>query len=118
MKKTMIAVAGSLLLSGAAVAQMPHPGGWDSGAFWRGAPDSPRERIAFLQDRIDRGRADGSLDRHEADRASRELNGVRQWIHRLHWEDDGRLTPDQRGRVQARLDQLSAQIRWARHNGW
>ena len=110
-----------MLLSGAAVAQMPPPGPpprWDAGAFWRGAPDSPRERIQFLQDRVNRGVADGSLDRREARRVNRELDGVRQWIHRMHWEDAGRLTPDQRGRVQGRLDQISRQIRWLRHNGW
>jgi len=119
--KRLLAVTTAILLSGAAMAQMPPPGprpAWDAGAFWRGAPDSPRDRIQFLQDRINRGIADGSLDRREAWRANRELNGVRQWIHRMHWEDAGRLTPDQRARVQARLDQISSQIRWMRHNGW
>ena len=51
-------------------------------------------------------------------RVNHELDGVRQWIHHMHWEDEGRLTPDQRGRVQSRLDQISGQIRWMRHNGW
>ncbi len=144
MKKFLFA-ATALLLSTAAVAQMPPgqgwnggppppgagPGwnhgpdgdrdrgrGWDGNAFWRGAPDSPRDRIEFLQDRINRGRADGSLNRHEAMRVSGELNGLRHWIQRMHWQDQGRLTPDQRGQVQARLDQISQQIRWMRHNGW
>ncbi|MBV9527333.1 hypothetical protein [Sphingomonas sp.] len=122
MKRLLLTVAASMLVAGAAQAQPapppPPPGAWDAGAFWRGAPDSPRERIQFLQDRINRGISDGSLDRHEAWRANRELNGVRQWIRRMHWEDDGRLTPDQRARVQARLDDLSRQIHWMRHNGW
>lgn len=123
--KGLIFGATVMLLSGAAVAQMPPPGpppgpppAWDAGAFWRGAPDNPNDRIHFLQDRVNRGVADGSLDRHEAWRVNRELNGVRQWIHRMHWEDAGRLTPDQRARVQGRLDQISQQIRWLRHNGW
>jgi hypothetical protein len=34
----------------------------------------------------------------------------------MHWNGE-RLTPDQRARVQARLDQISRQIRWMRHNG-
>jgi len=34
----------------------------------------------------------------------------------MHWQGE-RLTPDQRARVQARLEQISQQIRWARHNG-
>ncbi|WP_404712417.1 hypothetical protein [Sphingomonas sp. MMS24-J13] len=119
MKRTILAMTAGLLVAGAAVAQ-PYPprAPWDAGAFWRGAPDSPRERIQFLQDRVNRGLADGSLNRREAMRVNRELNGVRQWIRRMHWEDAGRLTPDQRARVQDRLDQISRQIRWLRHNGW
>jgi hypothetical protein len=122
MKRKIIAIAASLLVAGIASSQpMPPPapgGAWDGGAFWRGAPDNPRERIDFLQDRINRGVADGSLNRHEARHANDQLNGVRQWIHRMHWEDGGRLTPDQRAQVQQRLDSISRQIRWARHNGW
>ena len=122
MNRTAIALMAALLGSSAACAQYgPPPGaprGYDAGAFWRGAPDSPYQRIQFLQDRANHGAADGSLDRREAMRVNHELDGVRQWIHRMHWEDEGRLTPDQRGRVQARLDQISGQIRWMRHNGW
>ena len=124
--KRLFTLSAATLLAGCAVAQMPPPPPpgammhqrWDRDAFWRGAPESPHERIDFLQARIDHGMADGSLDRHEGARANHELNGIRQWIHRMHWEDAGRLTPDQAARVQARLDQLSGQIRWMRHNGW
>ena len=94
------------------------PGAYDAGAFWRGAPDSPYQRIQFLQDRVDRGIADGSIDRREAARVDRELNGVRGWMHHLHWEDAGRLTPDQRAQVQGRLDGISRQIHWMRRTGW
>lgn len=112
MKKIATTIAAALLCATAASAQ------YSAGAFWRGAPDSPRERIQFLQDRINRGMSDGSLSRGEAMRANRELNGVRAWIRNMHWQDGGRLTPEQRGRVQARLDQVSSRIRWMRHNGW
>ena len=126
MKQITMGILGALLSATAASAQFgpppgpPHgpPSAYDRGAFWRGAPDSPYQRIQFLQDRVNHGLADGSLDRHEGLRVNRELNGVRQWIHRMHWEDEGKLTPDQRGRVQVRLDQISGQIRWMRHNGW
>ena len=30
-------------------------GAWDRDTFWRGAPADPRQRIQFLQRRIDRG---------------------------------------------------------------
>lgn len=116
MKLLAIALAAAGVLSaGAATAQA---GPWNPGAFWRGAPASPYQRIQFLQDRVNHGLADGSLDRREAGRVNGELNGVRQWIHHMHWEDEGRLTPGQLGQVQGRLDGISRQIHWMRHNGW
>jgi hypothetical protein len=147
MKKVLF-VATALLLSTAATAQMPPQPGWNGGsqqgwnggpppppnggpqpgwhggqrwdgnAFWRGAPEGPRERIQFLQERVNRGMADGSLDRREGMRVNRELNGVRQWIRRMHWQGAGRLNPDQRAQVQGRLDQISQQIRWMHHLSW
>ena len=117
MKKLVIAVVASAIAATPAAAQWaPQPGPWNPNACWRGAPANPYERIQFLQNRVNRGVADGSLDRREAWRVNRELNGVREWIRRMHW-NGGRLTPDQRARVQARLDDISRQIRWMRHNG-
>lgn len=120
MKIIAIALAATALVpASAAVAQYgPRPAPWNAGAFWRGAPDNPYQRIQFLQDRVNSGIADGSLDRREAYRVNGELNGVRQWIRRMHWYDAGRLTPDQRAQVQGRLDGISRQIRWLRRNGW
>jgi hypothetical protein len=116
MKSVALAiVAAGLLIGGAAYAQREP---WNPGAFWQGAPDSPYQRIQFLQDRVNRGMADGSLDRREAGRVNHELNGVRQWIHHMHWEDAGRLTPGQRDQVQSRLDGVSRQIHWMRHKDW
>ncbi len=116
MKIIAIALAAtSLMTAGAASAQA---GPYNPGAFWRGAPDSPYQRIQFLQDRVNQGMSNGSLDRREAARVDHELNGVRQWIHHMHWEDEGRLTPGQLGQVQGRLDGISRQIRWMRHTGW
>lgn len=116
MKWILIAAAASIVAVSPATAQWRHDDARSPNAIWRGAPDNPYERIQFLQDRVNRGVADGSLDRREAWRANRELNNVRHWIRRMHWRGD-RLTPDQRARVQARLDEISRQIRWARHNG-
>jgi hypothetical protein len=114
-------VAAALLTPGLAVAQPappPSTGDWNPDAFWRGAPEGPRERIEFLQDRINRGKQDGSLDPHEADRAQRELDGVRGWVRRSHYDNGGPLTAEQRDRIQGRLDAISRQIRWMRHDGW
>jgi hypothetical protein len=114
------AVTAGLMGANVAMAQPGQwaPGQWNPGTFWRGAPDNPYERIHFLRERVNRGRADGSLDRREAVRVSRELDGVEQWIRRMHWVDAGRLTPDQRAQVQGRLDGISRQIHWMRRNGF
>ncbi|WP_114229095.1 MULTISPECIES: hypothetical protein [Sphingomonas] len=115
MKKIYLAAMAVAIVAAPAAAQWA-PGPWNPNTFWQGAPDNPYERIQFLQDRVTRGLSDGSLNRREANRISGEINGVRNWIQRMHWEG-GRLTPDQRARVQARLDQISRQIRWMRHDG-
>ena len=120
MKRILMATVATMIVTSPALAQWgprPHHQSWDSNSFWRGAPDNPYDRVQFLQERINRGVADGSLDRREAWRANRELNGVRQWIRRMHWQNGGQLGPDQRAAVQARLDALSRQIRWMRHYG-
>ena len=118
MKRIIMALlAGSIAATPALAQWTPRHGQtWDRNTIWQGAPDNPYQRIQFLQDRINRGVADGSLDRGQAWRANRELNNVRQWIRRMHWQGE-RLTPDQRQRVQARLDDISRQIRWMRRNG-
>jgi hypothetical protein len=117
MKRIMMAALATMIVASPAAAQYGHPReAWSPNAFWRGAPDNPVERVQFLQDRINRGMADGSLSRGEGLRANRELNGVRQWLRRMHWENGGRLRPEQRARIQARLDSISRQIRWMRHN--
>jgi hypothetical protein len=70
--------------------------------FWQGAPEGLQQRIAWLQQRIERGVADGSLTRAEARRAQVELNNLRRQADML----------DQR------LDNLSRTIRWSRNNGY
>jgi opacity protein-like surface antigen len=69
--------------------------------FWQGAPDGLQQRIDWLQQRIQRGRADGSLDRQEARRAQLQLDALRRDADVL----------------QQRLDDLSRNIRWSRNNG-
>lgn len=111
----MLALAGAMLATAPATAQMR---GYDSNAFWRGAPEGPPERIAFLQQRIDRGMSDGSLDRREGMHAQRDLNSIRRVAMTMRRRDGGTLNPTDRAYVQDRLDRLSSQIRWRRHNGW
>ncbi len=117
--KILCGAAGIALLSCAPVAaqraQDWHANtsaGWNHDDFWRGAPDSPRERIAFLQQRIDRSAADGSLNRREARRVQYQLSSIRDDLMRMR----GRMTPERRDMINQRLDDLSRQIRWARNN--
>jgi hypothetical protein len=86
-------------------------GGWDRDAFWRDAPREPRQRIVFLQRRIDRGITDGSLDRREARNAQRELSSIQRDARRL------RPSAANDQLLQRRLDDLSQRLRWARNNG-
>jgi len=87
-------------------------GSWDRDAFWRDAPADPRDRIPFLQRRIDRGVADGSLNRREARNSQRELNDIRREAANM-----GRRVNDREAaRLQSRLDSLAQKIRWRRHD--
>lgn len=74
---------------------------WNRDTFWRGAPDGLQQRIDWLQQRIDRGAADGSMSREEARRAQYQLNVLRRDAVTLN----------------SRLDNLSRNLRWARRNG-
>lgn len=78
-----------------------NPGSWNRDAFWRGAPDGLQQRIDWLQQRINRGISDGSMDRQEARRAQFQLDALRR---------DASL-------LDRRLEDLSRNLRWAR-NDW
>lgn len=80
-------------------------GGWDLD-----------RRIDWMQDRINRGRNDRSLSRHEAWRAQDDLNQIRTEEQRLRYQDGGRLYPAHREQLQGRLDDLNQRIHWLRHN--
>jgi hypothetical protein len=85
--------------------------GWDREVFWRDAPADMRQRIDWLQRRIDRGVSDGSLSRSEARRLERRLNVIRRDARR------GYRSADRSAQIQARLDDLSREIRWQRRDG-
>jgi hypothetical protein len=87
----------------------PVPG---PGAFWNGAPQGVRERIDFMQARIDRGERNGTLSRREAATARQDLNDVRRMEISLRRRDGGRLTGADREYIQARIDDVGRNIRW------
>jgi hypothetical protein len=101
-KPKAILIAAALALAGTAgvaSAQYARPA---AGNLWQGAPDGLQQRIAWLQDRINRGVAEGSLTRGEARRAQAELDALRR---------DADVLDE-------RLDDLSRTIRWSRNNSY
>ncbi|OYX35264.1 MAG: hypothetical protein B7Y99_03885 [Caulobacterales bacterium 32-69-10] len=80
--------------------------------FWNGAPRGVRQRIEFMQTRIERGERNGTLSRREAATARQDLADVRRMEIRLRQRDGGRLTPADREYIQARIDDVGRNIRW------
>ncbi len=83
----------------------PAVGGWDLD-----------RREAWLEDRVRRGLADGSLDRSEAWRVQSELRRIRGDEAQMRRWHGGALTPSNLASLQTRLDRLSDTIRWLRRN--
>lgn len=94
----------------------PYAGGYDRERFWAGAPERLDDRIAFLEDRVRRGRDDGSLTRGEAARVMDRISDVRRQEYQLTRRDGGRLNRADRDYLRSQLEDVSQQIRWARAN--
>lgn len=109
MKTKAILAAVALTVAGTAtpLAAQQAQGTWqyressDRDSIWRGAPDGLYQRIDWLQQRIDRGVADGSLTRSEARRVQRQLDSLRRDAAKLD----------------RRLDDIARKIRWQRRDG-
>ena len=120
MKKMLFALAaGSVVL--AAAPALAQPGPPRAPMYGPGPGAAPHgweldRRLDWMQQRIDRGRQDGSLDWREARRVQRELIHIRRDEDRLRGRNGGRLTDRDRYMLQDRLDRLSDKIRWLRHN--
>jgi len=93
------------------------PNGYDRQAFWRDAPTDPYARIGFLQRRIERGVADGSLSPREARRARYQLDRIRRTADNLRYRHHGQLRQSEYTYIQNQLDQVSQRLRWLRHGG-
>jgi hypothetical protein len=79
---------------------------------WRGGI---RARIQGARKKIDQGVAEGTLDRHEADRLDRELGAILGKIDRM--KADGQLSPGERDQVKNDLDRLDRDIFKEKHDG-
>ena len=117
------------LVAGIAIAQPyppqgrafgPPPGpGWSHEGFWRGAPDSPRERIQFLQDRIDRAVSNRLITPDQARHASVELDRTRGRMRQMHYQDGGPLTGQDRALIERGLNDVSRQLTyWTHRDTW
>jgi hypothetical protein len=119
---TILAVSSLIATAAApAIAQPDYGrhGGFDRGGIEdRGGPRSwdLERRMDWLQQRIERGRDDGSLSHREARRVQNQLNDIRDEMRRDRYRNGGHLSPMDRDALDARLDRLNDQIRWARHN--
>jgi len=83
---------------------------------WQGAPEGVTERLGWLDMRLKSGVQDGSITASEAARVSAMLRKTRALQARLLSRDGGTLNPEDSRSLQARVDNMSTQIHWARAN--
>jgi hypothetical protein len=83
----------------------PMPGDWRGGI---------RARIQGARKKIDQGVAQGTLNRHEADRLDAELGAILNKIDRM--KADGQLSPGERDQVKNDLDRLDRDIFQEKHD--
>ena len=117
---TGAAITASMLAAAAPAAAQSYPGqgyaaqGYGND-FWQGAPTDAWQRIAYLEQRIQAGRSDGSLTPQEARRAEMQLRQIRRDAMRMR--RGSYMSANDSATLQSRLDGLSRSLRWARHNG-
>ena len=118
-------LAATAALTAPALAQPYGPPPPPPGAYGHGPGPGPMQpggwgidrRIDWMQDRINRGRSDGSLDRREFRRVQGQLNHIKNDFRRARWHNGGRLDDRARDMLQGRLDRLNSEIHWLRDNG-
>jgi hypothetical protein len=86
--------------------------GWDRDSYWRGAGNDPLQRIEFMQRRIDRGAADGSLTRKEARASQKTLNKIRKDARNM----GSRINDREAAELNSRLDALGQKVRYRRQD--
>jgi hypothetical protein len=97
------------------VVTMPPPAYGQPGSGQAVAGDwSLERREAWLQERISKARADGSLSRRDAYRAQRGLNDIKAAQARMMRHGRGHLRASDRAILEQRLERLRDTIRWSR----
>lgn len=77
-----------------------------------------KQREEWLNDHINKAHDERDIDGHEADREHHELNRIRDQENDLRGHQDGQLTDNQTQTLEARLDEMAAQIHWAHDNAF
>ncbi len=72
-------------------------------------------REQWLQERVDRGLQDGSLDADEAKHVRQDLEQIHSEQVRLQDASGGELTASDSDRLEEHLDHVARQIRWLKH---
>ena len=89
---------------------------FDAGYGNNGGQRDIQSRLARIEQRIDRGREDGILDRDEAQRAAEELASIRRYDRSLRTRN-GTISARNESLVQTRLDRLNDRLRNSRSTG-
>lgn len=106
-----VAALSALAIShGAGRAQPPSP----STAAVAAADIHIAERQSRVMHMIRAGRAEGWLDRRQAEAADRALRRLREREKDMRAANGGRLTPEDRSELQQGLDDLIQDLRWTR----
>jgi hypothetical protein len=77
-----------------------------------------QQRERWLDSRLDKARADGSLDHHEFDRVRHELARIHDDEDQLRDRHNGQLTDNENADLEARLNGVADQIHWLHENSF
>jgi hypothetical protein len=77
-----------------------------------------KRREDWLNDHINKAHDEHAIDGHEADRAHHMLDHIRDDENHMRDHHDGQLTDNETADLEARLDQMAAQIHWAHDNNF
>jgi Ni/Co efflux regulator RcnB len=113
MKKILLSIAAVSAVAAATVPAAAMAQSYDRGYDDRGGWNPGGDRVARLDERIDRGIRNGSLDRREAWRLKGDLRETARLQYR--YGRDG-LSRWERADLDRRFDRINAQIRYERHD--
>ena len=105
MKRVILAVICAVFVFGTIATGYAEQGDWRGGI---------RTRIQASRQKIDQGIAQGTLNRHEADRLNAELGTILNKIDRM--KEDGRLSQGERDSINIDLDRLDRDIFKEKHD--